>query len=76
MAESKRVSNDPELTELLERATKLRVTIRELGRECGEEDVTLWRWQFMSQAPWKRREAFFEKANAYLDAQKKLYEGA
>lgn len=68
-------ARDPQLEETLERALKLRITMREIAEHTGEHEAQIWRWRTgRTKTNWERRERFLAVVEELIAKRKNEYD--
>lgn len=67
-------TTDTELEAVLDRASKLRITMREIAEYTGETETQIWRWKTLKvKTNWERRQKFIQGVEELIEAKKDEY---
>lgn len=73
---TQRKAHDKELEVVVQRALRLRITIRELCEYTGVDSVKLWHWRYNRSAKFDERQAFLDAADQLCHERLQEYMGA
>lgn len=63
-----------ELEDLIQRALKLRLTLRDIANACGCPETALWRWRNGAKPNYERYRAVLAAIDKLIDDTKAYYE--